>query len=51
MVDPFTIQVFVPDGDANGIRVIDRMNWTVLGLVFPRAKWSEVRQCAEMQRT
>jgi hypothetical protein len=51
MADPFTIRVFVPDGDPDGVRLIDRMNWTGLGLVFPRAKWPEVRQRPEMQRT
>ena len=51
MADPFTIRIFVPDGDAEGVRLIDRMNWTGLGLVFPRAKWPEVRKRPEMLRT
>lgn len=51
MPDPFTIRIFVPDGDPDGVRLIDRMNWTGLGLVFPRGKWPEVRQRSEMQRT
>ncbi|NBB81219.1 MAG: GIY-YIG nuclease family protein [Verrucomicrobia bacterium] len=51
IADPFTIRIFVPDGDPEGVRLIDRMNWTGLGLVFPRGKWPEVRQRAEMQRT
>lgn len=51
MADPFTIRIFVPDGDPEGVRLIDRMNWTGLGLVFPRAKWLEVRQRQELQRT
>lgn len=41
--DPFTIRIFVPDGDPEGVRVIDRMNWTGKGVVFPREKWSEAR--------
>ncbi len=49
--DPFTIRIFVPDGDPDGVRLIDRMNWTGLGLVFRRSDWSEVRKRAEMQRT
>ena len=28
---PFTIRIFVPDGDPEGFRLIDRMNWTGLG--------------------
>jgi len=51
MADPFTIRIFVPDGDPEGVRLIDRMNWTGLGLVFPRSKWLEVRQRPELQRT
>lgn len=51
MADPFTIRIFVPDGDPEGVRLIDRMNWTGLGLVFPRSKWPEVRQRPELQRT
>lgn len=49
--DPFTIRIFVPDGDPEGVRIIDRMNWTGLGIVFPRTKWPEVRQRPEFQRT
>jgi hypothetical protein len=48
---PFTIRIFVPDGDPEGVRIIDRMNWTGLGIVFPRAKWLDVRQRAEFIRT
>ena len=24
----FTLRMFVPDGDPEGVRLIDRMNWT-----------------------
>ncbi len=51
MPDPFTIRIFVPDGDPEGVRLIDRMNWTGLGIAFPRSKWGEVRQRAEFART
>ncbi len=50
MPDPFIIRIFVPDGDPEGVRVIDRMNWTGLGLVFPRNKWDEVKRRPESQR-
>ncbi len=39
--DPYTIRIFVPNGDPQGVRVIDRMNWTGQGIVFPREKWPE----------
>ncbi len=50
MADPFTIRIFVPNGDPEGVRLIDRMNWTGLGLVFPRTMWPEVRQRQEMSQ-
>ena len=51
MPDPFTIRIFVPDGDPEGVRLIDRMNWTGIGLAFPRAKWPEIKQRGEFGRT
>ena len=51
MANPFTIRIFVPDGDPEGVRLIDRMNWTGLGLVFRRSDWLEVRKRDEMERT
>ena len=48
--DPFTIRIFVPDGDPEGVRIIDRMNWTGLGIVFPREKWPATKQRAEFSR-
>jgi hypothetical protein len=49
--DPFTIRIFVPDGDPEGVRIIDRMNWTGLGIVFPRSKWAEVRKRPDLAKT
>jgi hypothetical protein len=51
MADPFTIRIFVPDGEPEGVRLIDRMNWTGLGIAFPRTKWTDVRPRPEMERT
>lgn len=51
MPNPYTIRIFVPDGDPEGVRIIDRMNWTGVGITFPRSKWSEVSQRPEIQRT
>jgi hypothetical protein len=50
MPDAFTIRIFVPDGDPEGVRLIDRMNWTGVGLVFPRAKWPDIRGRSEFTR-
>ena len=50
MPDPYTIRIFVPDGDPEGIRIIDRMNWTGVGIAFPRSKWLEVNRRDDIQR-
>jgi len=41
MAEPFTLKIFVADGDPEGIRIVDRMNWTGRGIVFPRTKCPE----------
>ena len=51
MSNPFTIRIFVPDGDPEGVLIIDRMNWTGQVLVFSRSKWPKVRKRLEMLRT
>jgi hypothetical protein len=33
----YTIRIFVADGDPEGVRIIDQMNWTGKGIVFPRS--------------
>lgn len=49
--DPFTIRIFVVEGDSEGIRLIDRMNWTGIGVVFPRERWQITRNRPELNRT
>lgn len=44
MAEPYTIRIFVPDGDPEGLRLIDRMNWTGLGIVLPREGWAKIKQ-------
>lgn len=39
----YTIRIFVPDGDPEGFKTVDQLNWTGKGLAFPRHKWQEVR--------
>ena len=40
----------MPDGDPEGVRIIDRMNWTGRGIVFPREKWTETKNRSEFDR-
>jgi hypothetical protein len=48
MPDPYTIRIFVPDGDPEGIRIVDLFAWTGKGIVFPRQKWPEVKLRSEL---
>ncbi len=48
MAEPYTIQIFVPDGDPEGVKIIERRNWTGKGIVFPRDKWTETRSRPEL---
>ena len=47
MPAPYTIRIFVADGDPDGVRIIDRFNWTGKGFFFPRKKWNDIRKRPE----
>ena len=50
MPEPYTIRIFVPEGEPDGVRIIDRPNnWTGVGIAFPRDKWQETKRRAELQ--
>lgn len=48
MADPFTIRIFVPEGDPEGVRIIERLNSTATFFAFPRSKWDQVRNRPEL---
>jgi hypothetical protein len=48
MAKSFTIQIFVPDGDPESIKVIDKFGWTGKSISFPRQKWSVVKSLPEV---
>jgi hypothetical protein len=50
MPDPFTIRIFVPDGNSDGLRIIDRMNWTGLGVIFPREDWPKIKHRSDFSK-
>ena len=41
MSDAFSISIFVPSGDPEGLRIIEIPGWTGQGLAFPRALFAE----------
>ena len=51
MSEPYTIRIFVPDGDPEGAKVVELMNWTGVGIAFPRARWAQFRVRPEFKRS
>ena len=47
----FSVKIFVPTGDPEGPRLIEKSNWTGQGIVFPRSLFAEVRSREEFTRT
>jgi len=45
---PFSIRMFLPDGDPDGLRVVEKSNWTGVGLVFGRAIFKDASRREEM---
>lgn len=40
---PFSLRIFVADGDPDGLRIVDKSNWIGKALVFPRALLPQVK--------
>ncbi|MDZ4258507.1 MAG: GIY-YIG nuclease family protein [Gemmatimonadales bacterium] len=51
MAEPYTIRVFIPDGDPEGVKIVELLNWTGVGIALPRASWPKVRDRAEFKRS
>lgn len=47
----FSVRIFLPGGEPEGLRIVEKSNWTGQGVVFPRALFAEVRQRQEVKRT
>ena len=47
----FSVNLFLPTGDPEGLKVAEKSNWTGRGLVIPRAMFAESRSRPELDRT
>lgn len=47
----YSIRIFLPGGDPEGLRTIEKSNWSGAGVVIPRALIGEARQRRELDRT
>lgn len=48
---PFSIRIFLPDGDPDGLRIIEKSNWTGIGVVFTRTGYKAALRRDEFERT
>jgi hypothetical protein len=48
---PFSIRIFVPGGDPDGLRLVEKSNWTGVGVVFNRSNFKQVVSRPECERT
>ena len=47
----FSVRIFIPTGEPEGLRVIEKSNWMGQGLFFPRSLYPEARDRGELNRT
>jgi len=48
---PFTLHIFVANGDPDGLRLVERSNWNGKAIMFPRALYPQVRNRTEFNQT
>ena len=48
---PFSITIFVPDGDPDSLRLVEKSNWTGIGVVFNRTNYKQVVIQEEFSKT
>lgn len=51
MSKPYSIKIFLPGGDPDGLRTIEKSNWSGAGIVIPRSLMAEAKQRKEITRT
>lgn len=48
---PFSIRIFVPGGDPDGLRLVEKSNWTGIGVVFSRSNFRDAISRPEVEKT
>lgn len=48
---PFSLRIFVADGDPDGLRIVERSNWIGKAVVFPRALLPSIKNREEFNQT
>lgn len=47
----FSVRLFLPDGNPEGVKTVEKSNWSGSGLVIPRSLFAETRSRSELART
>lgn len=50
-ISPFSLRIFVTDGDPDGLRLVERSNWIGKAVVFPRALLPAIKKREEFGQT
>jgi len=48
---PFSLKIFVANGDPDGLRLVERSNWVGKALIFPRTLLPSIKQREEFNQT
>ena len=48
MSKPYSIRVFLPAGDPDGLKIIEKSGWSGAGLVVPRPLFAQGKQRKEL---
>lgn len=51
MTTPFSLKIFVANGDPDGLRIVERSNWIGRAVVFPRPLLPAIKQRDEFNQT
>lgn len=51
LLKPFSLRIFVADGDPDGLRLVERSNWVGKAIIFPRTLLPKIKQRAELNQT
>jgi hypothetical protein len=51
MGEPYTIHIHVLEGDPQGAKFVELLNWTGVGIAFPRSGWHRLSGRREFKRS
>ena len=46
-----SVIIFMPDEEANGLRIVEMLNWTGQGIVFPKSRFQRAKEETALQQT